>query len=285
MNRMRINLAGKTLAILAVFGLLYGFSRQSAEPATGESVIIKDVFSVTEADRYLGTEDAAEITLDPAMGDYTIDRGGRYLLRGSLQGTLFVNAEDQHVHLILDNASIVGTDGPAISVQSAGKVFLTSLENTVNSLGDSAAYELGRSEAGCIYSTVDLTLNGTGELLITGLHEDAVYCRDTLKILGSNLKIQSKRDCLRGNDGVLVQGSNISLEAERNGIRTASSGPDGRGDVEIRDAELSVIAGSYCVNSASDYYVHQSECFFKGILGDWQVVGEALVEEECLLHG
>lgn len=282
MNRIRINLIGKTLAILVFFGLLYGFSSQSAQPLQTENMVMKDIFSVTEADRYLGEEGAVEVTFDPSAGDYTIDRGGRYLLRGNLLGTLYINAEDQHVHLILDNVSIVGTNGPAISVQSAGKVFLTSRENSVNSLGDSPAYELGRSETACVYSTVDLTLNGTGELLITGLYEDAVYCRDTLKVLSSNLTVQSKRDCLRGNDGVLVQGSSLTLEAERNGIRTASSGQDARGDVEIRNAELSVIAGNYCINSASDFYIHRSECFFKGILGVQQVAGEVFAEAGCL---
>ena len=176
----------------------------------------------------------------------------------------------------------MGTSGPAISVLSAGKVFLTSLENTENYLGDAPAYELSRSETACVYSTTDLTLNGTGELLITGVYKDAVYCRDMLKVLGSNLKVQSKRDCLWGNDGVLVRGSGISLEAEGNGIRTTSFGQDARGDVEIRDAELSVIAGSYCVNSASDFYLHRSDCFFKGILDTCKVVGEVVAETGCL---
>lgn len=282
MNRIRISMLWKTLAILVLFGLLYGFSSQDTESFSEKSVLVKDVFPITEADRYQGTGEAEEITFDEVVGDYTIDRGGRYLLRGNLQGTLYINAEDQHVHLILANVSITGINGPAISVQSAGKVFLTSMENTVNSLGDSAVYELGRSETACVYSTVDLTLNGTGELLITGLYEDAVYCRDTLKVLNSNLTIQSKRDCLRGNDGVLVRGSGITLEAERNGIRTTSSGQDARGDVEIRDAELSIIAGNYCINSASDFYIHRSDCFLKGILDTYQVVGEVFAESGCL---
>lgn len=283
-NHMKIKLLLITALILSSFGMLYHFSAQDSEIADTEGVFIKDMFAVTEADRYIGTENAVELFFEPAQGDYTIDRGGRYLLRGELQGTLYVSAEDQHVHLILDDVAITGSNGPAVSVLSAGKVFLTSLEGSINSLGDSAAYELGRNETACIYSTADLTVNGTGRLLITGLYEDGVHCRDTLKILCSNLKVQSKRDCLKGNDGVLIQGDNIVLEAERNGIRTIDSGNDVRGDVEIRDADLSVIAGSYCVNAASDFYVHQSQCFFKGILDTYKVVGEVFLEEGCLSH-
>lgn len=284
MNHIKNSLLVKTLVILAFFGLLYTVSAGNPEKEPGESVTIREVFSVTEADRYVGTEDAQEILFDGADTEYRIEKGGRYLLSGDLQGTLFIDAEDQHVHLILNNVSITGVSGPAVSVLSAGKVFLTSLEGTVNSLGDSAVYEMGRSETACVYSTTDLTVNGTGELLITGLYEDAVHCRDTLKILCSNLKVQSKRDCLRGNDGVLIRGSNIELEAERNGIRTTNSGNDARGDIEIRDSGLSVIAGNYCVNSASDFYVYRSDCFFKGIWGTYKVVGEVLAEEECLSH-
>lgn len=280
-----IKLALKTVLILVSFVLLYCYSDQSAESTETEQIAVQEVFLVTEADRYTGTEDAVELSLDQQAGDCVIDKGGRYLLTGELQGTLSIDAEDQLVHLILNNASITGTDGPAVSVLSAGKVFITSLENTVNSLGDSPVYGPEHTENACIYSTADLTVNGSGELLITGLYEDSIYCRDTLKILCSNLKVQSKRDCLRGNDGVLIQGSNISLEAERNGIRTTNSGLDARGDVEIRGAELSVIAGSYCVNAASDFYVQKSDCFFKGILDAYVAAGEVLVEEECLSYG
>ena len=282
MRRRRNNLLLVTFLILAVFAWLYFFTADSQTHAAQETLYIKDVFSITEADRYVGTENAEELTLDQHDGDLLINQGGRYLLRGDLQGTLYIDAEDQLVHLILDNASIVGNAGPAISVLSAGKVFLTSLENTSNSIGDAALYLDTNTETACIYSTSDLTINGTGQLLITGLREDAVYCRDTLKILCSNLQVQSKRDCLRGNDGVLIQGSDIRLEAERNGIRTTNSGNDGRGDVEIRGADLSVIAGNYCVNSASDFYVQESQCFFKGILGVYSVAGEALVDEGSL---
>lgn len=279
-NHKRNMVILKSVLILIVFGVLYCFAARSTESASAENIVIEDIFPITEADRYTGTENAVPVFFDASNEDYRIDKGGRYLLSGNLQGTLYIDVEDQHIHLLLDNVSIVGSKGPAISVLSAGKVFITSLENTVNSLGDSAAYETGRTENACIYSTTDLTLNGTGELLITGLHEDGIYCRDTLKILCSNLKVQSKRDCVRGNDGVLLQGSSISLEAERNGIRTTNSGKGSRGDVEIRGASLSVIAGNYCIVSRSDCYVHQSDCFFNGILDTYAVAGDVLVQGE-----
>lgn len=282
MSQMRSKMILKTVLLLTVFLLLYFVSIQNSGNSNTDDLFIKDIFSITEADQYIGTEGAAALSFEPAMGNYIIDKGGRYILSGDLQGTLYIDAEDQLVHLILNTVSITGSNGPAISVLSAGKVFITSQENSINSLGDSAVYEQGRDETACIYSTTDLTFNGTGELLITGLFEDAVHCRDMLKILCSNLTVQSKRDCLRGNDGILIRGSNISLEAERNGIRTTNSGADTRGDVEIRSADLSVIAGNYCVNSASDFYVQQSECFFKGIFGTYKVVGEVLAETGCL---
>lgn len=284
-NRGRNSLLLITVLLLGLFSLMYLYTDGDASSAAPVESHIRAIFPVTEADRNLSAENAEVLALGGTEGDLVIRKGGRYLLRGELLGTLYIEAEDQHVHLILDNVSITGSSGPAISVLSAGKVFITSLAGTSNTLADSAVYGTDRTETACIYSTADLTFNGTGQLLITGLYEDAVYCRDTLKLLCSNLKVQSKRDCLRGNDGVLVQGRGIELEAERNGIRTTNAGPDERGDVEIRDAELSVIAGNYCVNSASDFAVQTSECFFKGIWGNYSVVGEVLIAEECLVNG
>lgn len=278
MNDKKNKLVLLTVLIMFLFSFLYLSSFLNNKPTNEENIVISDVFSVTEADEYTGAENAVSVLFDGSDEDYRIDKGGRYLLSGDLQGTLYIDVEDQLIHLLLDNVSIEGINGPAISVLSAGKVFITSLENTVNSLGDSAAYETERTENACLYSTTDLTLNGTGELLVTGLHEDGIYCRDTLKILCSNLKVQSKRDCVRGNDGVLLQGNNITIEAERNGIRTTNFGKGPRGDVEIRDAVLSVIAGGYCVVSKSDCYVHQSDCFFNGILDTYAVAGDVLVQ-------
>lgn len=139
-SHTRNSLLLKTILILVFFGFLYSSSAQSTDTVIQETVYIKDVFSITEADRYAGTENTAEISFDQWVGNYTIDKGGRYFLTGDLSGTLYIDAEDQHVHLILNNVSITGINGPAISVLSAGKVFITSLDDTVNSLGDSAVY-------------------------------------------------------------------------------------------------------------------------------------------------
>ena len=115
LNHTRISLLTRTVLILLCFACLYLVSFQTTEHGVEESVLVREVFAITEADRYVGTEDSVEVFFDQTEGDFTIDMGGSYLLSGDLRGTLYIDAEDQHVHLLLNNLSITGSNGPAIS--------------------------------------------------------------------------------------------------------------------------------------------------------------------------
>ena len=51
-------------------------------------------------------EEAVVVNLDEQSGECQIREGGAYLLSGELKGMVSIDAEEQVVHLILDNVSI-----------------------------------------------------------------------------------------------------------------------------------------------------------------------------------
>ena len=69
-------------------------------------------------------------TIQLQDGVNTISQSGTYLVQGSCSGQLLINAPDAEVRLLLDNISITSPDGPAMLVQSAGKVVLTLADGT-----------------------------------------------------------------------------------------------------------------------------------------------------------
>lgn len=214
-----------------------------------------------------------------------IKSGGVYYLTGSIQETLLVDAEEQIVHLILDNVEIESAEGPAIHVASAGKVFLTLAEGSVNTLQDSGNYSAETDADACIYSICDLTINGSGKLYIYGYHKDAVHTKDVLKVLGGSLLVQSKRDGLRGNDGILISCESVMVQSERNGLRTTKNGRPAKGNIEILSGMHSVIGGNYAISCAQDLYMKDCSIYLVGVVGPTEVIGNQYLQEGCLIDG
>ena len=240
------------------------------------------VFSATKADMSVEETEAVFVNLDDQAGECRIEAGGAYLLTGELKGTICIDAEEQIVHLILDNVSVAAAAGPAILVRSAGKVVITLKEGAVNQLRDSGRYPAAAEENACIYSMCDLTVNGAGSLEVYGYYKDGIHSRDVVKILGGQIAIHAKRDGIRGNDGFMMQDGQLDIQSEGMGLCTTKSGRAGKGAVEISGGTVSVIAGEYAVFAAAEIWVKDCSAALKGILGDMQSGKSMYVQEECL---
>lgn len=239
-------------------------------------------YELSKNDIRTSCQEPVEINLSEVEESLVLKDAGEYLISGELNGSIIIDVEDQNVHLFFDGINIKSKRGPAFIVQSAGKVFITVVEGTENTLSDSPNYDREKEENACIYSLCDLTINGSGKLLVSGLYKDAIHCKDILKVLCSDLKIQAKRDGLRGSDGVYLKSEDILIETEGNGIRTTKTGKVGKGSIELAGGNVSIISGKYGLNSAGDLRIYNSLCYLNGILGNMMIVGEMKVDEGCL---
>lgn len=239
--------------------------------------------ALTRADGEDYNVDAERIDLGTRFRKCTIKSGGNYRLTGSLNGQLYIEAEEQVVHLYLENAKIVSKSGPAIYVKSAGKLLITAVEGTENSISDSGDYRQEEDAEACIYAPCDLTINGYGSLKVLGLYKDAVYSSDILKLLNAQLTVRCKRTGFHGTDGILVQNADIQIESEKNGFRTTKKGRDGKGNIVITQSRISSIAGRVTFDIArADLYAAASWIYDKSIVDTYSVGGKVYIEEGCL---
>ena len=282
------SLDGKRIAaaclclLMAVQLLGCGAAPEQAETAASAENLPEPLISITTADQNTDAAGAVEILLEEQKDICRITQAGTYLLSGTMSGTVQVDAEEQIVHLILNNVTVESLGGLALQVLSAGKVILTLQDGSVNTFQDSGAYADNTEADACIYSECDLTINGSGELNVHGYYKDAVHTKDVLKVLGGSLFIQSKRDGLRGNDGIVLSCTGSTVQSERNGLYTTKTGKPGKGNLEILGGDHSVIGGEYAVSCAADLHAQDCSLYLMGVVGDLEVKGQRYAEEGIL---
>lgn len=153
-----------------------------------------------------------------AGGSVTIAAAGYYEVSGTLtDGSLIVDAgKNDKVFLRLNGVSLICPDDAAIRVNQADKVFLTlaaGTENTVTSGSTYSAAALADKTDGAIFSHDDLTINGSGSLIVTAGYKHGIAANDSLRITGGTIAVTAPADTIHVNDSLHIAGANITLEA------------------------------------------------------------------------
>lgn len=160
-------------------------------------------------------------------GDVYIVYAGHYILSGELtDGSVIINADNNDkIWLSLNGVSIHCVDNAALRVEQADKVFLTLADGTSSTLSSGAQYSedaIAAGVDGTIYSRDDLTLNGTGALVVSAAYQHGIVCNDDLAITGGNLTIDAVQDGIHANDSVRIRNAAISVTAGDDGITVSN---------------------------------------------------------------
>lgn len=277
-----------TVMLLVSLGLFAGCTNPAHQGESnqygenGQEAVAGSVFSITAEDLNTDGTDLINVYLSDHENEVLIQKAGDYVLSGSLNGSICIDAEEQIVHLFLADVSVRSSFGPAISVASAGKVIITLLPGSTSTLSDSGYYQPDSEENACIYSECDLTINGSGKLSINGYYKDGIHCKDVVKLLGGELVILAKRDGIRGNDGILSDLEQLTIESEGNGLRSTKTGRNGKGTIEIAGGSISIIAGEYGVTCADALYVRDCNLYINAVISRLYVKGDSYIQEGCL---
>lgn len=278
--------AARKSIVTAVCAALLLTACAGEDPAAGEAwpeTAWQPAFAITREDEKTRPEQPREVQLPIETGTFLIAEGGEYLLSGSMDGQIIVDAcEDELVHLYLAGVSITSRRGPAIRVEEASKVVVTLVSETENALADSPDYTDYEDAEGCLYCAADLTINGEGSLLVISYHEDGIRSKDVVKILNGRIDVQARGDGIRGNDGIVIKDSRLKIESEGSGIRTTKQGEGARGVIEIDGGTLEVIAGKNGICSASDLHMQDCSCTINAVEEKTKIEGRNAIEEGCM---
>ena len=183
---------------------------------------------------------AEQITVSDNQ-EIMIAQAGVYLLTGSAkETTVIVDAGDEDkVQIVLNGVSITNTDTPCIYVKNADKVFVTTTD-TENSLSVTSEFrEDGTETDGVIFAKDDLVLNGTGSLTLRS-SDNAVVCKDIMKITGGTYIITADDAAFEANDAILVYDGNITVLACEDGLHAENDEDDSTGYIYIRDGLITI---------------------------------------------
>lgn len=235
-----------------------GAESSALQAETVDVSVSPDTFSNRDLS---GTWDAASAVLIALDGDSiscnsdavtvsgavaTIAAAGTYRVTGTLgNGSLVVDAgKEDKVQIVLDNASIHSDTFAAIYVKQADKVFLTLADGTENALSNGGTFEAvdENSVDGAIFSKDDLTLNGTGKLLVNSPDKHGVVCKDDLAITGGTYEVTAGGHALSAKDGIGIAGGTFSIRAGKDGIHAKNDEDSTKGNIYLAGGTITITA-------------------------------------------
>jgi len=227
-----------------------------AETAQAAAVQLSaEAYSDRDLDASYDASEATVIDLGTISGDYTITVAGVYVFSGTLAGgSIVVNAgEEDKVQIVLSNASITNSDGPAIYAVAADKVFITADAGTANTLSDGSSYatdSFGNNPDGAIFARCDLTLNGTGTLSVDGNYKFGIVGKDDVVIANLSLQVNAASDGIVGKDSVSIGSGTVDIVSGGDGIVSENSDDATVGSMLIDGGTITIQTGGSGADSA-----------------------------------
>lgn len=206
------------------------------------------------------------IEVVPATGivsgtTFTITTGGTYRIAGTLNdGNIIVNApDDQLVRLLLNGVEINASKTAPLYIASGGKAVVILVANTVNRLQDGNFYEYASSDidepGAALYSATDLTISGTGSLIVEGNFNDGISTKDGLVIRDASVSVTAVDDGIRGKDYVILADAGIVITAGGDGVKSDNDEEGSRGYLFVQGGQYDVTSGGDGLTATTDLLV------------------------------
>ena len=201
-------------------------------------------FSDRDMEQEVDLADAETITLSDGQ-DVEITSEGVYVITGDAENvTIKVDAADEKVQIVLDGVNITNSDSPAIYVAAAKKVWVTTTEDSENSLSVTGTFQAdGETNLdGVIFAKDDLVLNGLGTLNIDST-DNGIVAKDDLKVTGGTYNVTAADDGFEVQDEILICDGTFTVDAGKDGFHAEDDDDDTKGPITIS-------GGTFVINAA-----------------------------------
>ena len=200
-------------------------------------------------------------TFDVALSEtFTITMSGTYHLTGTLNdGAIIINASGAKVRLILDNATIKNSSGPAILCYSADDLVIELVGD--NYIEDGKTYSSNYEEevTGAIYSKDDLSFTGDGSLTVVANYQDGIVGKDDVKFNSGSYVVTAADDGIRGTDSVYVVSGDFDITATGDGIKSTNETTVGKGFVLIENGNFSLNTTAKGIKATNSILIYDGQ--------------------------
>ena len=176
----------------------------------------------------------------------TITDEGTYILSGTLDdGMIIVDSEKtDKTQLVLNGVTIHSETSAPIYILQSDKVFITTAAGTTNTLsngGTFTAIDENNIDA-VIFSKEDVTLNGSGTLVVTSPAGHGIVSKDSLTLTSGSYDINCASHALVGKDDVCVANAEFTIVSGKDGIHAENADDAAYGYVYIQSGTFDITA-------------------------------------------
>ena len=165
----------------------------------------------------------------------TISTKGNYLISGTLSDGYIVVKKNIQAHIFLNGVSITSLSGSPLIYKkdTTGGLnsVITLIEGTTNYFTDANSEEytsgdydedtLEFDNNAAIFAKRNLTINGSGTLNVRSYFHQGIRSKNSLKILGGTINVNSYSHSIKGDEAVFTSGGVINaVSSEGDGIKT-----------------------------------------------------------------
>jgi len=216
------------------------------------------------------TLDGTSVTVDGAGavasgGTVTVSEPGTYVLVGTLtEGQVVVDSSASGaVKLVLSGVSIANSSDSGIRVDEADRAVLILADGTTNTVIDGATYPADAEQNAAVWSDDDLSIGGSGALVVTGRFEDGIAGKDGLVIRGGTITVAAPDEGIRGKDYLVVRGGTLDVTAGGDGLKSDEDEDAALGYVLIAGGSIAVEADGDAVTAETDALISEGTLFVR----------------------
>lgn len=230
-----------------------------------------DTYTVTLNGNSIHSDAPADTVL-VENGVLTIKKEGIYTVSGDASEVqIVINVDktaypDSIVELDLMDTNISNSTTSPIYVESVGnEVQIVAKAGTVNTISDGTSHTQTYTDSdgnintveGAIFARDDIKFKGTGTLTVNGNTDDAIVCKNDIKIYNGNITVNAVDDGIKGKDSVTVGNdtatdySDLKLTVKTksgDGIKSTATDTDTAKSYGI----VTINGGTVDINSYSD---------------------------------
>lgn len=223
----------------------------------------------------------------------TVDNGVLYILK---EGSYSVSGEAKEVQIVvnvdktaypdsvvelnLEGANISNSTTAPIYVESIGdEVQIIAKAGTVNTISDGTLHTQTYTDSdgntntveGAVFARDDIKFKGSGTLTINGNTDDAIVCKNDIKIYNGNITVNAVDDGIRGKDSVTIGNdtatdySNLKLTVKTqqgDGIKSTATDTDTTkqyGIVTINGGTVDITSYADGIQAEQDFVMNGGE--------------------------